>query len=362
VSFEGFFVLSTWVYVVIALVLTHITIASVTIFLHRHQAHNALDLKPVVSHFFRFWLWLTTGIVTREWVAIHRKHHATCETADDPHSPRQKGIATVLFGGLVLYRREARNQETLAKFGQGTPDDWLERHLYTAHPSLGIALMGLIDVLLFGLPGLVIFGVQMIWIPFWAAGVINGLGHYLGYRNFETPDASTNILPWGILIGGEELHNNHHAYMASARLSNKWWEIDIGWAYIRLLAMCKLAKVKRLAPRAISKIGKRLVDRETAQAVVSQRFYILKRYGQMVVRPALREAKRNTDRMGRRLIRRARRARFRCSLTGIRADKPRNLPTLLSRFVHRPHTRHEGARHDPIPLLSPGSRLPSTAA
>ena len=160
-SFEGFFVLSTWVYVVIALVLTHITIASVTIFLHRHQAHNALDLKPVVSHFFRFWLWLTTGIVTREWVAIHRKHHATCETADDPHSPRQKGIATVLFGGLVLYRREARNQETLAKFGQGTPDDWLERHLYTAHPSLGIALMGLIDVLLFGLPGLVIFGVRM---------------------------------------------------------------------------------------------------------------------------------------------------------------------------------------------------------
>jgi len=324
VSFEGFFVLSTWVYVVIALVLTHITIASVTIFLHRHQAHNALDLKPVVSHFFRFWLWLTTGIVTREWVAIHRKHHATCETADDPHSPRQKGIATVLFGGLLLYRREARNQETLAKFGQGTPDDWLERHLYTAHPSLGIALMGLIDVLLFGLPGLVIFGVQMIWIPFWAAGVINGLGHYLGYRNFETPDASTNILPWGILIGGEELHNNHHAYMASARLSNKWWEIDIGWAYIRLLAMCKLAKVKRLAPRAISKIGKRLVDRETAQAVVSQRFYILKRYGQMVVRPALREAKRNTDRMGRRLIRRARRLMTR---EGIPSD-PRTLQTI----------------------------------
>jgi len=324
VSFEGFLVLPTWAYVVIALVLTHITIASVTIFLHRHQAHNALDLKPVVSHFFRFWLWLTTGTVTREWVAIHRKHHATCETADDPHSPRYKGITTVLFGGLVLYRREARNQETLAKFGQGTPDDWLERHLYAAYPSLGIALMGLIDVLLFGLPGLVIFGVQMIWIPFWAAGVINGLGHYLGYRNFETPDASTNILPWGILVGGEELHNNHHAYMASARMSNKWWEIDIGWAYIRLLAMCKLAKVKRLAPRAISKIGKRLVDRDTAQAVVSQRFFILKRYGQMVVRPALREAKRNTDRMGRRLIRRARRLMTR---EGIPSD-PRSVQTI----------------------------------
>ena len=323
-SFEGLLVLPTWVYVVIALALTHITIACVTIFLHRHQAHNALELNPVISHFFRFWLWLTTGTVTREWVAIHRKHHATCESADDPHSPRFKGIATVLFGGLILYQREARNPATLAKFGHCTPDDWLERHLYARHPSLGIALMGLIDVVLFGLPGLVIFAVQMIWIPFWAAGVINGLGHYLGYRNFETPDASTNILPWGILVGGEELHNNHHAYMASARLSNKWWEIDIGWAYIRLLAMCKLAKVKRLAPRAVSKIGKRLVDRDTARAVVSQRFLILKRYGQMVIRPALREARRNTDRMGRQLIKRARRLMTR---EGIPVD-PRAVQTI----------------------------------
>lgn len=306
-SIEGLLVLPTWVYVVIALALTHITIASVTIFLHRHQAHSALDLKPVVSHFFRFWLWLTTGTVTREWVAIHRKHHARCETADDPHSPRVKGIIAVLFGGLLLYQREARNQETLAKFGKGTPDDWLERHIYAAHPSLGLALMGLVDVVLFGLPGLVIFAVQMIWIPFWAAGVVNGLGHYWGYRNFETPDASTNIVPWGILIGGEELHNNHHAYMASARLSNKWWEFDIGWAYIRLLAMCRLAKVKRLAPRRVRAIDKRLVDRDTARAVVSHRFLVLKRYSQMVIRPALREAKRNTDRMGRRLLRRARR-------------------------------------------------------
>jgi stearoyl-CoA desaturase (delta-9 desaturase) len=306
-SFEGLLVLPTWVYVVIALALTHVTIASVTIFLHRHQAHHALDLNPVVSHFFRFWLWFTTGIVTREWVAIHRKHHACCETADDPHSPRFKGIMTVLFGGYGLYRREARNRETISKFGQGTPDDWLERHLYARHPCLGIALMALIDVALFGLPGLAIFTVQILWIPFWAAGVINGLGHYLGYRNFETPDASKNILPWGILVGGEELHNNHHAYMASARLSNKWWEVDIGWAYIRLLVACKLAKVRRLAPRAISKIGKGLVDRDTARAVVSHRFLVLKRYSQMVIRPALREAKRNTDRMGRRLIRRARR-------------------------------------------------------
>ena len=306
-SFEGLLVLPTWIYVVIALALTHVTIASVTIFLHRHQAHHALDLNPVVSHFFRFWLWLTTGIVTREWVAIHRKHHACCETADDPHSPRFKGIMTVLFGGYGLYRREAGNQETILKFGQGTPDDWLERHLYAGRPSLGIVSMGLIEVALFGLPGLAIFAVQMLWIPFWAAGVINGLGHYLGYRNFETPDASKNIVPWGILIGGEELHNNHHAYMASARMSNKWWEVDIGWAYIRLLVACKLAKVRRLAPRAISKIGKSLVDRDTARAVVNHRFLVLKRYSQMVIRPALREAKQNTDRMGRRLIRRARR-------------------------------------------------------
>jgi stearoyl-CoA desaturase (delta-9 desaturase) len=305
-SLEGLLDLSIWGYLGVVLLLTHVTIASVTIFLHRHQAHHALDLNPVVSHFFRFWLWLTTATVTREWVAVHRKHHACCETEDDPHSPRFKGITGVVFGGFLLYRREAARVETLEKFGQDTPDDWLERRLYSGHRNLGILLMALIDIVLFGLPGVAIFAIQMIWIPFWAAGVINGLGHYLGYRNFETPDASTNILPWGILVGGEELHNNHHAYMASARLSSKWWEIDIGWAYIRLLVICKLARVKRLAPRAISQVGKRLVDRDTVRAVVSQRFYILKRYGQVVIRPALREARRNTDRMGRRLLRRAR--------------------------------------------------------
>ena len=227
-SFGGWFVLSAWGYVAVALALTHVTIASVTIFLHRHQAHHALDLHPLVSHFFRFWLWLTTGTVTREWVAIHRKHHACCETEQDPHSPRIKGILTVLFGGFWLYRCEAMSTDTLLRFGQGTPDDYLERELYVKHRALGILLMALIDIALFGLPGIAIFVVQMLWIPFWAAGVINGLGHYLGYRNFETPDDSKNLVPWGILIGGEELHNNHHAYMASARLSNKWWEIDIG--------------------------------------------------------------------------------------------------------------------------------------
>ncbi len=248
--FEDF---SVWGFVGVALLLTHVTIASVTIFLHRHQAHHALSLNPVISHFFRFWLWLTTGIVTREWVAIHRKHHARCETAEDPHSPRYKGILCVVFGGYWLYRTEARKQETLHKFGLGTPDDWLENKIYAVYPWLGITLMALIDLALFSWPGLIIFVVQMLWIPFWAAGVINGLGHYWGYRGFETSDASTNILPWGILIGGEELHNNHHAYAASARLSSKWWEIDLGWVYIRFLAMCRLARVRRLAPRAISK-------------------------------------------------------------------------------------------------------------
>jgi stearoyl-CoA desaturase (delta-9 desaturase) len=305
-SFDGLLSLSGWGYVGIALLLTHITIASVTIFLHRHQAHHALDLSPAVSHFFRFWLWLTTATVTREWVAIHRKHHACCETEEDPHSPRFKGILMVLFGGLWLYQREAARAETLSRFGHGTPDDYFERELYTKHRNLGILLMALIDIALFGLPGVAIFMVQMMWIPFWAAGVINGLGHYFGYRNFETPDASTNILPWGILVGGEELHNNHHAYMASARLSNKWWEFDIGWAYIRLLALCRLATIRRLAPRAINQIGKSLIDSETARAVVSQRFLILKRYSQIVIRPTLRQTRRNTDRMGRRLIRRAR--------------------------------------------------------
>jgi stearoyl-CoA desaturase (delta-9 desaturase) len=303
---EGLLTLSPLGYIGVALLLTHITIISVTIYLHRHQAHRALELNPVVSHFFRFWLWLTTATVTREWVAIHRKHHACCETAEDPHSPRFKGILTVLFGGFWLYRREAMQLETLVRFGHGTPDDYLERELYSRHSNIGILLMLLINLALFGLPGLAIFIAQMLWIPFWAAGVINGLGHYLGYRNFETPDASTNLMPWGILVGGEELHNNHHAYMASARMSNKWWEFDIGWAYLRLLAMFRLARIRRLAPRAISHRGKDLIDRETARAVVSQRFLILKRYGQMVIRPALRQARQNTDRMGRRLLRRAR--------------------------------------------------------
>jgi len=304
---EGFLNISVLGYVVVTLLLTHITIASVTIFLHRHQSHHALTLHPMVSHFFRFWLWLTTGMVTKEWVAIHRKHHVKCETEDDPHSPRFKGIGTVLFRGAWLYQQEALNRETLDKYGHGTPDDWMERNLYSRFPFVGIMIMALVDVMLFGVAGIFIFAVQMAWIPVWAAGVINGLGHYAGYRNFETNDAATNIVPWGILIGGEELHNNHHAYPTSARLSNKWWEFDIGWTYIRLLEAVKLAKVTRVSPRIRLTSAKQVIDVDTVRAVVSNRFHIMKLYGRKVIKPVIKEASNKADRMGRELFRRARR-------------------------------------------------------
>ncbi|HNB46216.1 MAG TPA: fatty acid desaturase, partial [Burkholderiaceae bacterium] len=224
---------SVWQMVVVTLVATHITIAAVTIFLHRAQAHRALELGPLPSHFFRLWLWLTTGMVTQEWVAIHRKHHAKCETVDDPHSPITRGLKTVLLTGSELYRAEAKNQETLSKYGHGTPDDWVERNVYSRFVWQGVALTLIADVLLFGAAGLTIWSVQMLWIPITAAGIINGIGHYWGYRNFEAPDTSTNISPWGLIIGGEELHNNHHTYPTSAKLSVKPYEFDIGWGYIR---------------------------------------------------------------------------------------------------------------------------------
>ncbi len=271
-----------WNYVVIALVLTHITIASVTIFLHRHQAHRALDLHPVVSHFFRFWLWMTTGMVTKAWASIHRKHHAKCETAEDPHSPQVMGLKKVFFEGAELYRAEAKNAETLEKYGHGTPDDWMERHVYTPHSAMGIVLMALINIALFGPIGLTIWAVQMAWIPITAAGIINGVGHYWGYRNFACEDASTNISPWGILIGGEELHNNHHAYGTSARLSNKWYEFDIGWMYIRIMETLGLAKVRRMAPVVKWQPAKPLVDFSTVQAVITHRYDVMTRYAKLM--------------------------------------------------------------------------------
>lgn len=277
--YSGVFALPWWGYVLVTLALTHVTIASVTIFLHRHQAHRALDLSPLPSHFFRLWLWLTTGMVTKEWAAIHRKHHAKCETPDDPHSPQIYGINRVLWGGVFLYVKEAWNQETLKRYGHGTPDDWIERHLYTPWHKLGIVLMLAIDVFLFGaLPGALIWIVQMIWIPFWAAGVINGIGHYWGYRNFNCADASTNIMPWGILIGGEELHNNHHSFATSAKLSSRWYEFDIGWMYIRVLCVLGLAKVKKLAPVPKIVAPRSEVDSATLQAVIDNRYDVLARY------------------------------------------------------------------------------------
>jgi stearoyl-CoA desaturase (delta-9 desaturase) len=276
---SGFFDLSWWGYALVALAMTHITIAGVTIFLHRHQAHRALELGPLPSHFFRLWLWLTTGMNTKEWAAIHRKHHAKCESAEDPHSPQILGINRVLWGGVFLYVKESRNRETLEKYGTGTPDDWIERNLYTPHHKLGVVLMFLLDMLMFGIvAGPIIWIVQMIWIPFWAAGVINGLGHFWGYRNFACADASTNIFPLGILIGGEELHNNHHTFATSAKLSNKWYEFDIGWAYIRMLEMLGMARVKKVAPRARLGDARPAVDLATLNAVITHRYDVMAKY------------------------------------------------------------------------------------
>jgi stearoyl-CoA desaturase (delta-9 desaturase) len=288
------------------LVLTHVTIAGVTIYLHRHQAHRALDLHPVVSHFFRFWLWLTTGMVTREWVAVHRKHHAKCETPEDPHSPRVLGIRKVMWEGSELYRREAANRETLEHYGHLTPGDWLERHLYSRFPWLGITLMLVLDIALFGSLGLVLYAVQMAWIPFWAAGVINGVGHWWGYRNFETPDASRNITPIAILIGGEELHANHHAFPASARFSIKWWEFDLGWIWIRLLALLGLARVKKVAPWPVIIAGKYSIDRDTVRAVVANRMHVMANYAREVIRPVLKQERQQAEGSCKRTLRRAR--------------------------------------------------------
>jgi stearoyl-CoA desaturase (delta-9 desaturase) len=304
---DGLISLPWWGYILATLALTHVTIAGVTIYLHRHQAHRALDLHPLVSHFFRFWLWLTTGMITREWAAIHRKHHARVDTPDDPHSPLHAGIRKVLWSGASLYRKEARNRETIQKYGHGAPDDWLERNLYTPHNGLGIVLMLIIDVLLFGLVGLAVWAVQMIWIPFWAAGVINGIGHYWGYRNYEVADASTNIVPWGILIGGEELHNNHHTYASSAKFSSKWWEIDLGWAYIRLLSASGLARVKKTAPRPAFNPQKQHCDIETVKAVVANRFQIMARFAREVMQQVHREELRKADPDSLTLLKRAKR-------------------------------------------------------
>lgn len=304
---EGFLDLPAWGIVVFTLVSTHVTIAAVTIYLHRHQAHRALELHPVVAHFFRFWLWLTTAMNTREWVAVHRKHHAACETEDDPHSPQVAGIRKVLLEGSELYRAAAAKPEIVEKYGFGTPDDWLERNLYLRFRNYGVALLLVLDLALFGLIGLTVWAVQMLWIPVTAAGIINGVGHYWGYRNYEVPDASRNIVPWGIIIGGEELHNNHHAHGSSAKLSSKWWEFDIGWLYIRLFSFVGLARVKKVAPKPVLSPHKDGIDLDTVRAVVNARFQVLSRYARDVVTRVYRdEVRRGRESGVRPSLRRAR--------------------------------------------------------
>ncbi len=303
---QGLLQIQWWQALLAALALTHVTIVGVTVFLHRAQAHRALELHPAVSHVFRFWLWLTTGMVTREWVAIHRKHHARCETPEDPHSPQVLGIRKVLWQGSELYRAAAADAAIAERYGHGTPDDWLERRLYSPHRSLGITLMLLVDVLLFGAWGITVWAIQMIWIPFFAAGVINGIGHYWGYRNYQSPDAATNIAPWGILIGGEELHNNHHAFPGSARLSSKWWEFDIGWMYIRILSLLGLARVKKVAPEITVIQGKKTVDMDTLKAVVVSRMHVLSNYAHDVLAPVSKMELCNSADSCRRMYRQAR--------------------------------------------------------
>ena len=281
--------LGWWGMLVVLLVFTQLTIFSVTLYLHRSQAHRGVDFHPALNHFFRFWTWLTTSMITREWVAIHRKHHARVETEQDPHSPQTRGIGKVLREGAELYREARNDRASIEQYGKGAPDDWIERHLYTPHANLGPVVLAVVNLVLFGLPGIALWAIQMAWIPFWAAGVVNGLGHWWGYRNFESADTSTNLTPWGVWIGGEELHNNHHAFPSSARFSMRRWEFDIGWAAIKGLEKVGLAKVLRVAPSLDIRPNIAVPDGETLRALLSHRFQAMTDYQRNVLKPALRE-------------------------------------------------------------------------
>ncbi len=289
---QGLLNFSWWQILLYTLVATHITIAGVTIYLHRCQAHRALELHPIISHFFRAWLWLSTGQVTKEWAAVHRKHHAKCEQPDDPHSPQVYGIRKVLLQGAELYRIAAADTEQVEKYGHGTPDDWIERKLYTPYSFAGVYLTLAINILLFGAIGISVFAIQMLWIPITAAGIINGWGHYRGYRHFDTADASTNVVPWGIIIGGEELHNNHHAFPSSARLSSKWYEFDIGWAYICIFRALGLATVKKVAPKPRFGSARPMVDSESLQVILNHRYDLMAAYAASLKKLCQDEARR----------------------------------------------------------------------
>jgi fatty-acid desaturase len=303
---QGLWNASIGTIVLYTLIMTHVTIVAVTVYLHRYSAHRALEMNGALKHFFRFWLWMTTGMLTKEWTAVHRKHHADCETEEDPHSPQIFGLNKVLFEGAELYGVTAAKPEVLDRFGKGTPDDWVEQHVYGKYKILGIALMMIIDLLLFGVVGLTIWAVQMLWIPFFAAGVINGIGHYWGYRNFECPDAARNLVPWGILIGGEELHNNHHTYPNSAKLSAKPWEFDIGWMWITLFKSLGLARPLSTGPVVEKVAGKELIDKDTVWAVLNDRFRVMANYADRVVSPIVELEVERADAATRGLLKRAR--------------------------------------------------------
>ncbi|MCY4330771.1 MAG: fatty acid desaturase [Endozoicomonadaceae bacterium] len=288
---QGLLHCNIWQMLMITLVMTHITSLSMTIYLHRYSAHRSVDLHPLLRHFFRFWLWFTSATNTKEWTAIHRKHHAKCETVDDPHSPVHYGLNRVLWGGAFLYRKEAKNQQTLERYGKGCPDDWIERKLYTPQQSLGIFILLAAYLLMFGVWGVLAWGIQMVWVPFWAAGVVNGVGHIFGYRNFECSDNARNIFPVGIIMGGEELHNNHHAYPNSARLSSKWWEFDCGWMWIRIFCMLRLAKVLFSTPLIQKNKHKAEINTNTIMAIVNHRFHVMAHYTKDVIRPLINSEK-----------------------------------------------------------------------
>ena len=289
---HGMLAATWWQVLLFTAVVTHITIVSVTIFLHRAQSHRALELHAIPSHFFRGWLWLTTGMVTKDFVAVHRKHHAKCETEEDPHSPQTRGLKALLLTGVELYRAEAAIPETLAKYGKGTPDDWIERNLYTRYSWQGVGLMMILNLTMFGAIGLTVWAVQMLWIPVMATGIINGLGHWWGYRNFESADASTNVSPWGIVIGGEELHNNHHTYPTSAKFSVKPYEFDVAWGYIRALEIMGLAKVRTTPPKLALGGVRAVADSKTLEAVIANRYEVMAKYANELKRAVAAELER----------------------------------------------------------------------
>lgn len=296
----------TWVeYLIYTLVVTQITIMCITLYLHRGVCHSAIEIKPVLAHFFRFWLWLTTSMKTADWVAIHRKHHAKVETIDDPHSPAVYGINTVLFRGADLYAEEKANPETIEKYSQNCPTDWIEKKIYSGKSNLGILLLFIFNIILFGVVGIIIWAIQMMWTPIFAAGGINGAGHYYGYRNFDTSDDSTNIMPLAFVIGGEELHNNHHAFPTAAKFSYKPWEFDIGWFYIKIFSILKLVKVKRLAPKTIIEKTNKELDSDTSYALIRSKITVITNYTKKVIKPVLKRESKNANNELKKLIKKS---------------------------------------------------------